>query len=92
MKFRLCYVSEFVFGIIRKILDFVVQVSKLCLHDLMESMACGIVSDTAYPSGLELLAASSLFLGAFLGAIILVFRMNFGRREKCVSLLNAIHF
>jgi hypothetical protein len=35
----------------------------------MESMACGVVSDTTSPSGLELSAASSLFLGSLLGAI-----------------------
>jgi hypothetical protein len=34
----------------------------------MESMACGIVSDTTSPSGLELSATSSLVLVAFLGA------------------------
>jgi hypothetical protein len=58
----------------------------------MESMACGVVSDTTSYFGLELSAASSLFLGAFLGSIMFVFRMNFCRREKCISLLNAIRF
>jgi hypothetical protein len=36
----------------------------------MESMACGIVSDTTSPSGLKISATSSLFLGAFLGAMM----------------------
>jgi hypothetical protein len=36
----------------------------------MESMACGIVLDIMSLSGLELSATSSLFLGAFLGAMV----------------------
>jgi hypothetical protein len=36
----------------------------------MESMACGVVLDMMSPSGIEFSAASSLFLGSFLGAIM----------------------
>jgi hypothetical protein len=36
----------------------------------MESMACDIVLDITSPSRLELSITSSLFLGAFLGAVI----------------------
>jgi hypothetical protein len=36
----------------------------------MESMECGVVSDITSPSGLEPSEISSLFLGAFLGAMI----------------------
>jgi hypothetical protein len=36
----------------------------------MESMACGVVSDITYSSGLDPSVISSLFLGAFLGAMI----------------------
>jgi hypothetical protein len=36
----------------------------------MELMACSIVSDIMYLSGLEISATFSLFLGAFLGSMI----------------------
>jgi len=75
----------------RKFLISQSKVLKIYLQDLMESMACNVVSNTTSPSRLEISVASSLFLGAFLGAIMFVFRTNSRRREKCVSLLNAIH-
>jgi hypothetical protein len=41
------------------------------LQDLIESMACGIVSDMISPSGLCISSVSSVFFGAFFGAIAL---------------------
>jgi len=55
---------------------------KICLHDLIESMACSVVSDTTSPSGPELSAASSLFLGTFLGSIMFMFYKEFMSQRK----------
>ena len=48
----------------------------------MESMACGIVSDITSPFGLKLSATSSLFLGAFLGAMIFALDQKLVYREN----------
>jgi hypothetical protein len=52
----------------------------------MESMACGIVSDTTSPSGLETSATSSFFLVAFLGTMVVILDQKPVYKEKCIKL------
>jgi hypothetical protein len=53
------------------------KISKICIQDLIESTACGVVSDRTSEFGFEPSPASSLFFGVFLGAMMLVIKREY---------------
>jgi len=59
---------------------------------LNESIRCGVVSDITFTLGFELSPSSSLFFGAFLGAMMFVLEQKPVVEKKCISFVECNSF
>jgi hypothetical protein len=60
------------------------KISKIYIQDLIESTACGVVSDRMSNFGFEPSSASSLFFDVFPGAMMPLIKENTCYRGECV--------